>query len=230
MIRTLKKTDESNYQSDYLALIELRKLAGEFGIAFVVSHHLRKAGAEDPFDTISGTLGLTGAVDSMLVLKRDSYGGYVLHGKGRDLAELEKALTFNRETCVWTITGEAVAVRRSSERQAVLDAIEEAKQPIGPNDIADTAGTKATNVRKLLRKLVNEGVIEKSTYGRYQLKGTSEPPAGGSFRVVDECEEHTICIACGQSGNVKRIKDSTQPGSKSETLHEACAPAWFAKV
>src|SRR5262249_44319705 len=107
MIRALKKIDESNYQSDYLALLELRALANEFGIAIPVSHHLRKAEADDPFDTISGTLGLTGAVDSILVLKRDSYGSYVLHGKGRDLVEVEKAMTFDRNACLWRVEGDA---------------------------------------------------------------------------------------------------------------------------
>jgi DNA-binding transcriptional ArsR family regulator len=170
MIRALKKVDESNYQSDYLALIDLRALANEFGIALPVSHHLRKAEADDPFDTISGTLGLTGAVDSMLVLKRSVGGGsnYVLHGKGRDLVEIEKAMEFDRESCLWRIAGDAAPIRRSAERTAILDAIAEAGEPIGPNDIATATGMKATNVRFLLGKLVKEGVIKKAERGRYQ--------------------------------------------------------------
>jgi AAA domain/RepB DNA-primase from phage plasmid/IclR helix-turn-helix domain len=175
MVRALKKTDESNYQSDYLALIELRDLANEFGIAIPVSHHLRKAEADDPFDTISGTLGLTGAVDSMLVLKRDGYGGYVLHGKGRDLVEIEKAVSFDRNSCIWRIEGEAVVVRRSAERTAVLDAIK-AGESVGPKDIAATAGMKEGNVRRLLGKLVTEGLIEKAAYGRYRKTQSKEPP------------------------------------------------------
>jgi DNA-binding transcriptional ArsR family regulator len=170
MIRALKKIDESNYQSDYLALIELREIANEFGIAIVVTHHLRKAEADDPFDTISGTLGLTGAVDTMLVLKRDSYGGFVLHGKGRDLLEVEKAMIFDRDSCLWRIEGDAAPIRRSSERTAILDAIAEASEPIGPTDIAAATKMKATNVRFLLGKLVREGAIEKVERGRYRLR------------------------------------------------------------
>jgi hypothetical protein len=170
MIRALKKVDESNYQSDYLALLELRELANEFGIAVVVVHHLRKAEADDPFDTISGTLGLTGAVDSMLVLKTNSWGNYVLHGKGRDLIEIDKVLTFDRHSCLWRIEGEAADIRRSAERTAILDAIDEAGEPVGPNDIAGTTGMKATNVRFLLGKLVKEGVIEKVARGKYRRK------------------------------------------------------------
>jgi DNA-binding Lrp family transcriptional regulator len=184
MIRALKKVDESNYQSDYLALIDLRALANEFGIALPVSHHLRKAEADDPFDTISGTLGLTGAVDSMLVLKRSVGNNYVLHGKGRDLIEIEKALTFDRDACLWRIAGDAAPVRQSAERAAILDAIAEAGQPIGPNDIATATGTKAGNVRFLLFKLVKEGVIEKAGYGKYQMPGTAQSaaPSNGNAR------------------------------------------------
>jgi AAA domain/RepB DNA-primase from phage plasmid/IclR helix-turn-helix domain len=181
MIRALKKIDESNYQSDYLALLELRDLANKFGVAVAVVHHLRKAEADDPFDTISGTLGLTGAVDSILALKRDSGGKYVLHGKGRDLIELEKALSFDRGACLWRIEGEAADLRRSAERTAILDAIAEAKEPLTPTDIAAATRMKVPNVKFLLRKLLDEGVIEKAAYGSYQKAGTTqskEPPKG----------------------------------------------------
>src|SRR5262249_6691183 len=127
-----------------------------------------KADADDAFDTVSGTLGLTGAPDTVLVLKRDSGGNVVLHGRGRDLIEIEKAMTFDREACTWRLAGDAAAGRRSSEGGAVLAAIEESREPIGPNDIAAITGMRAGNVRRLLAKLVKEGVIEKTTYGRYR--------------------------------------------------------------
>jgi len=60
----------SPYQNDHDALAGLQKLADELGIAVIVNHHDRKMDAEDIFDTISGTLGLTGAVDTILVLSR----------------------------------------------------------------------------------------------------------------------------------------------------------------
>src|SRR5215813_12589284 len=132
MVRAPKQRDESTYDSDYAAVLELRKLANETGVAIVVVHHLRKADSDDAFDTISGTLGLTGAPDTVLVLKRDSSGNLVLHGRGRDLVEIEKAMTFDRDGCTWKVAGEADAVRRSTERAAVLSAITEANEPIGP--------------------------------------------------------------------------------------------------
>jgi RecA-family ATPase len=67
-VRSAKKKDQQQYDADYDCVVELRKLANEHGIAVVVVHHQRKMDADDPFDTISGTLGLTGVPDSVLVL------------------------------------------------------------------------------------------------------------------------------------------------------------------
>jgi hypothetical protein len=174
MVRSPKKQDESTYDSDYAAVLELRKLANETGIAIVVVHHLRKADSDDAFDTVSGTLGLTGAPDTIMVLKRDAVGTVVLHAKGRDLMEVEKALSFDRDACIWRIEGEAAMVRQSSERTAVLDAIEEAGEPIGPNDIATATGMRSGNVRRLLGKLIKQGAaIEKARYGKYRMRGTA---------------------------------------------------------
>jgi RecA-family ATPase len=170
MVRTPRKRDQTDYDADYSAVLELRKLASEAGVAIVLVHHLRKADSEDAFDTVSGTLGLTGAPDSVLVLKRDTTGTIILHGRGRDLTEIEYAMEFDREACLWRITGEAADVKRSAQRAAVLTAIDEAGGPIGPNDIAGATGMKAMNVRYLLSQLVKEGAIEKASYGKYRSK------------------------------------------------------------
>jgi len=175
MVRMPNRKDQSTYDADYAAVKELRKLANEAGIAIVLIHHLRKADADDAFDTVSGTLGLTGAPDTILVLKRDTAGNIILHGRGRDLIEIEKAVIFNRDACTWTIAGDASLVRTTKERVTILEAISDATEPIGPNDIAAAAGMKPTNVRQLLRKLVMDGAVSKADYGRYTVTATATP-------------------------------------------------------
>jgi len=86
-------------RSTIAAVLELRKLANETGDTIVLVHHLRKADADDAFDTVSGTLGLTGAPDAILVLKRDTSGTIVLHGRRRDLSEIEFVMQFDRDAC-----------------------------------------------------------------------------------------------------------------------------------
>ena len=140
---------------------ELKTIADEYGIAIVVIHHLRKMDADDPLDQVSGTTGLSGSADTVLVLNRTSSGTTTLHGRGRDIEDIEKAVQFDRGTCTWTVLGEASSVRYSGERAAVLAALREAKEPMSPTDVAAMTGMKTENTRKLLAKLVRDGLVER---------------------------------------------------------------------
>jgi hypothetical protein len=54
---------------------------------------------------------------------------------------------------------------KSSERQAVLDAIKRAGEPAGPKQIAVAANMRPGNVRQLLLKLLKEGAVKRVAYG-----------------------------------------------------------------
>jgi hypothetical protein len=58
-------------------------------------------------------------------------------------------------------------MKRSIQRQAVLDAVERISSPVGPGTIAAMTGQRAARVGRLLGKLVKEGAIIKVDYGRY---------------------------------------------------------------
>src|SRR5262249_59443650 len=85
------------YSLDYAALAGLQHIAAELQIAVIVVTHVRKATADDVFDTISGTLGLTAAADTILVLGPKN-GVMSLCVRGRDVEESEKALQWNQKT------------------------------------------------------------------------------------------------------------------------------------
>ena len=116
--RPIQNGKSAAYSADYAALTGLQKVAGKHRIAIVINHHVRKMEAEDPFDTVSGTLGLTGAADTIIVLKRHA-GAVTLHARGRDIEEVETALQFERATCRWTILGAASEVYLSRRWQAL---------------------------------------------------------------------------------------------------------------
>ena len=132
------------YQEDYIAVAELQKLASKYNITIIVVHHDRKSGADDVFDTVSGTLGLTGAADTIAILKREA-GAVTFHVRGRDIEEAEKALQFNKHTCRWTILGEAIDVRRSDERARVLAALQDAGEPLPVSQIIFLANLVSRN-------------------------------------------------------------------------------------
>ena len=111
--------NNAGYAEDYDSLTALHRLANDVGIGVLVLHHTRKLDAEDPLDTISGTLGLAGCADTALVFVGSSQG-MTLYVRGRDIEEAEHAVTFDRETCRWLIIGAAAEVQMSETRQVIL--------------------------------------------------------------------------------------------------------------
>jgi hypothetical protein len=123
-----------------------------------------KKAAEDPLEAISGTNGVTGAADAVLVLNRDAKGT-TLYGRGRDIEEIETAMRFDGGR--WSILGDADEVRRSDERRKIVSALREASDELTPAAIAKLAGMKAENVRVLLRKMVKDGEVMQPRVGYY---------------------------------------------------------------
>jgi hypothetical protein len=168
MVRPRRRKDQQPYEADYEAIQALQAIASQTGVAIVVVHHLRKsAGEVDPFEKVSGTLGLSGAADTVLILDRDGQGA-TLYGRGRDIEEIETAVQFGRETCRWQILGAAADVRRTDERSAIIEALREAGEPMSATDIAAAIGVPGNNVRQLLFKMAKAGDVTKAKRGRYQ--------------------------------------------------------------
>ena len=125
-------------------------------------HHTRKSGSDsgDPVEKISGTLGLSGAADAFLILDRDGQGAS-LTGRGRDIKEIESAVSFDGQTCRWRVLGDAAEVRRSDERSVILVTLQEACEPMSPAEVADVIGAPRNNVKQLLYKMSKAGEVLK---------------------------------------------------------------------
>ena len=121
MFRPTSSRSDNQYEADYLAIKGLQALASQYNVAVVIVTHTRKSGSEvDPFEKVSGTLGLSGGADTTMVLDRDGNGA-TIYGRGRDIEEIESAVEFDRSTCRWRVQGTASEVRRSDERSEILD-------------------------------------------------------------------------------------------------------------
>ena len=85
----------------------MKSLADRFGITILLVHHTRKAGAADPFSTISGTTGLSGGVDGSLVMIKDERmdNRAKLYITGRDTLDMELELIFDRASSTWQFLG-----------------------------------------------------------------------------------------------------------------------------
>ena len=98
---------ESTYGNDYAELLPLKNLAQQLGISIVLVHHLRKAADSDPFNMVSGSTGLNGCVDGLLVLMKAkrSVNQATLHCTGRDIEDKELLLT--RQGARWELADES---------------------------------------------------------------------------------------------------------------------------
>lgn len=174
---------ESAYQRDYRVGGALKRIADTHpGLALVVLHHDRKAGSEDFVDSVSGTHGLAGSADTIVVLarKRQSTEG-LLKITGRDVPEAEYALTMV-DGRSWVLDGANLtdAALRAQQREdnaglsgtstSVIDFVRAA----GPAGI--TAGAVVEKFGKdayqYLARQVDAGRLIKLGRGRYAVPHT----------------------------------------------------------
>jgi hypothetical protein len=172
-VRPPRKKGEDAYAADYDAVTPLQRYASEHRLAIVLVTHTRKMEAEDPLESISGTNGVTGAADAVLVLNRDAKGT-TLYGRGRDIEEIETAMRFDGGR--WSILGDADDVRKSDERRKIVAALKEAGDEQTPTAIAKLAGMKAENVRVLIRKMAASGEVIQPRVGYYAAPAPTKPP------------------------------------------------------
>ena len=99
---------ESDYQKDYRIGGGLKAVADSVsGGSVIVVHHTRKAAGDDFLDSVSGTQGLAGSADSILVLRRDrNENNGSLSVTSRDAVEGEYAV--HRDGVRWVLVGGAL--------------------------------------------------------------------------------------------------------------------------
>ena len=163
---------KTQYSIDYDDVIAVKKLADKYNITILIVHHLRKTQSEDIMDDISGTLALTGAADGTLALKRRTgQADAELNITGRDIEAEEYALKLHSDILSWELLGKAEEVKSTVNCQLIYNTIKEADKPITPKEIEKITDIQHRTVQKNLKKLINDGSIEKGIkYGTYKEK------------------------------------------------------------
>ncbi len=168
-----RRKSQDTYAGDYDELGRLQSIALKHGVAVLLVHHTTKMNYADPFDSISGTTGITGSADTLFVLVRSpELNGVALHTRGRDIDEQSLAVTFDKTTGVWTSRGDVATVKLSEQRRAILDLLNDGGS-LGPREIAEATGLSYDAVRQMLRRMVNAGEIASPGRGKYKLPVTT---------------------------------------------------------
>jgi hypothetical protein len=119
--------DRHLYTADYIVGDLLTPLSKQHAVSILLIHHTRKAIADDPLDLVSGTLGLTGGVDGVMVLRRQrGQADAFLYVTGRDIEEeKDYALSWDAKTTTWAIKGDARDYAGSEERLEIIELLRE---------------------------------------------------------------------------------------------------------
>lgn len=128
VLDTLQKVRDAGgsdiYAKDYNDIGVLKRFADAHNIALLLIHHLRKMGdVSDPFARISGTNGISGAADTMMVLAKERRvdDTATLSITGRDVEMQELVLRFNKSSCLWENLGDADAFAEQKARAEYAD-------------------------------------------------------------------------------------------------------------
>jgi AAA domain len=163
------------YEADYAALAELTNLANELELAIVVAHHTRKMAADDLMETVSGSYGVSGAVDTILVMANRPNGA-VLDIRGRDVESAELAIEFDKQTCRWRLLGDAAEVHVSSQRAKIIAALKEAGLAMTIPALMEETDMKRNPLEVLLGRMAKESEIQRVGKGLYAHKDYVSPP------------------------------------------------------
>jgi AAA domain len=165
----------NEYEQDYQHAGELKAAADKEGLAVLAVHHCRKLAAADALEEVSGSVGLTGAADAILVLRRER-GQYdaALHVTGRDVEEQELALGWTPEYCQWSILGQAEEHRMGKERAEVIAVLRRGGRPMKPSEIAPLLGKSLTAAKSLLWRMDQENQLKATGDGHYWLSNSNQ--------------------------------------------------------
>jgi hypothetical protein len=85
------------YVNDYEDISALKEIAASRNVSILLVHHLRKQKDSDVFNQVSGSSGITGAVDTSYVLQKESRESKTatLIATGRDI-EMQKMMYTTR--------------------------------------------------------------------------------------------------------------------------------------
>ena len=151
---------EKGYESETLALNEIKLLVDDAGIDCVAVHHTRKRSihddANDPFERFLGSQALAAVPDNLMVLDVES-DRRVLHLRGR-LCRPEKFYFQIDADGLHELNGAGADLRGVADIQAtILDLLEEG--PATQAEIGDELGLDKGNVSRYCRTLAEKGKI-----------------------------------------------------------------------
>lgn len=198
------------YEVDVEDLGRLQNLFRDRSIALLIVHHARKEGTGDDFlASVSGTYGITGSADTIMVIKRkrmETFGS--IYVTGREVKDIEVSARF--DDLLWHEAPASLA-ESSFERQEVYDIIR-TEGPIFPAAIAERVGLSRTSVQNMVTKLVERGAVARTT-GGYVTAGVGIG--------LEESSESSVVLRTDDSPNTHKTRKTPEslPDDSDDSVH-----------
>jgi len=178
----------SAYEADYAAIGTIKRIADLYGVAVLLVHHVRKAASEDFLSTVSGTNGLAGAADAVLVLERArSQADGILHVTGRDVEESDHALSFDPGIGTWSLLDGPVEEHLMHDNRALISRYLRDYPGSKPAAISEALTMPPANVRQTCKRMADAGQL------RAEPGGTYYPPTSGDSSDTPELSQLSLC-------------------------------------
>lgn len=238
--RPQRRPGDDPYIADYQLGAGIKRIVDHLpGAALVAVHHTRKAGAQDWMDTVSGTQGIVGSADYILVLRRERQSDDgMLAVTGRDVHEAEYALTVTNGR--WALDGPDLAAASESARRRAEAAREQKQSRLAdrslaalnyvlsrpettPKDLASYLTVSPQIAGNLLGRLADKDLILKSGRGVYM-----PIPKPGESGESGESADQATNIAdppSGESGESGETENHSPPAIKALSPHSPPKPS-----
>ena len=164
-----KGHSDKTYHDIYRLFAPLQDLQRRHPFCLAMLTHLRKAEAEDIFDTLHGSVAYQGVQDTLWVLERppqDAVG--VLHVREKDSDD--QALHVSFVGGHWEFVGHDAEVKLSQGRRAILELFEEKERPLNIDDILKGLARPRSRyqaVKKTLQRMVQDEQLVRLDRGQY---------------------------------------------------------------
>jgi RecA-family ATPase len=187
-IRPARKRGADIYREDYEFGSSLKAVA-DVGATVLAVHHTRKGESEDFLESTSGTNGLMGAADFVMVLTRGrTESNALLRITGRDVVEAGYNLLF--EDGIWSPDGtglsdaaEQVQGPRIGDTMTSVLAMVNSRDITTPADVSQLLGIDIDTAGRYLRRLADYGLITRTGRGRFSPNTLSDCPFPESVQV-----------------------------------------------
>jgi RecA-family ATPase len=178
IIDTLQKMLGINDMNDYSQTVDglsaLKAIADDMSLAIIVIHHNRKGSNEDGdhMESALGSTGINATADATITMKRKrGTNEATLSATGRDIEDASYSISWDRELCTWTITGQgALKPILTETQQQIISLLESEEKDWTTGEIKEGIEKSCAATSNLLKRLHEMGCIESPSRGKWRVK------------------------------------------------------------